>query len=150
MSTSTYDNRISDHDAVRRSVFPAGILSTGVAMAFSYLGAHDLGEVLVMFVLQAVVAGLLFGVVVSRGLRHDSAGGRGIAMAVVGLLLVAPAFWSGLPVLLGVAAVLLGLAGRRASHGSGKAITSLALGVLCVVAYLAIYFGDLSNTGVIG
>ncbi len=150
MSTSTVHSHLSDHDLARRSLVPAGVLSTGIAMTFAYLGAHDTTEALIEIGLQAVVAGLLFGVVVPRGLGHDSAGGRGIAMAVIGLVLVVPAFWSGLPILLGVAAALLGYAGRRASQGSGQAVTSLVLGTLCVVAYVTIYVGDFVNTNVIG
>jgi hypothetical protein len=63
-------------------------------------------------------------------------------MAVLGALLVVPAFWSGLPMLLGVAAAMLGYAGKRATTGSGKATAGLVLGLLTVVAYLAIYLSD--------
>jgi hypothetical protein len=113
-----------------------------VAAALSISGAHDTREWVVEVVIEAAAAALLFGFVVPRGLRHESAGGRALVMAVLGALLVVPAFWSGLPLLLGSAAALLGYAGKQASTGSGKATAALVLGVLTVVAYLAIYVSD--------
>jgi len=75
-----------------------------------------------------------------------SAGGRALVMGVLGALLVAPAFWLGLPVQLGAAAVVLGYAGMRASTRSGMSIASLVLGTLTLVFYLSIYIGDYMNT----
>jgi hypothetical protein len=71
-------------------------------------------------------------------------------MGVLGLLMVAPAFWLGLPVQLGAGALLLGYAGKRASTGSGRSIVSLALGALTGVAYLSIYIGDYMDTHGVG
>ncbi len=154
MSTSTHTSNLathhSDSDTARRALVPTAVVSTAITMAFSYLGAHDTREAVVEIGVQLVAAGLLFAVVVPRGLRHDSAGGRGIALALFGLLLLVPAFWLGLPLQLGAAAALLGYAGMRADNGSGKAIASLVIGVLGVVAYLAVYASDFVNTHVIG
>ena len=121
---------------------PTAIASALLAALLSFLGRHDMAEWAVELGIQLVTAVLVFGLVVPRGLRHESAGGRGIVMAVVALLVVMPAFWTGVPLLLGAAAALLGFAGKRAEHGSGKAIVSFVLGVLAVVAYVAIYAGD--------
>jgi hypothetical protein len=63
-------------------------------------------------------------------------------MALVGALLVVPAFWLGLSPLLAAAAVLLGYAGKQATRGSGPATAGLVLGLLTIVAYLAIYASD--------
>ena len=63
-------------------------------------------------------------------------------LGVLGVLLVAPAFWSGLPAQLGVAAALLGYAGKRAAAGSGQAIVGLVIGLLAVMGYVAIYVAD--------
>ncbi len=50
--------------------------------------------------------------------------------------------------ILGAAALMLGYAGRRASHGSGRAIAALVLGALSVIGYLAVYVGDwIANPG---
>jgi hypothetical protein len=132
----------SDHDRAHRAVGPVAVVSTLTAMTFSIVGANSTGEWIFEVVLQLAAAGVLFGVVVPRGLRHVSAGGRGIVTGALGLLLVAPAFWLGLPVQLGAAAFLLGYAGKRADTGAGKAIASLVIGLLVVVAYLAIYASD--------
>jgi hypothetical protein len=55
---------------------------------------------------------------------------------------VADVLWTGLPVLLGTAGLLIGLAGRRAHRGSAPAIAALILGALAVVGYVAIYVVD--------
>jgi hypothetical protein len=69
-----------------------------------------------------VVAVLGFGLLVPAGLRalaarRGSWSGGALALGIVALLSVPVSFWSGLPVLLGTAAVLLGAAGRRAAIG---------------------------------
>ena len=71
-------------------------------------------------------------------------------MAAFGLLLVVPAFWSGLPILLG--------SGGRAARARRQARTrrcrpvdrGLVLGLLAVVAYLAFYLLDYLHTHGIG
>ena len=80
--------------------------------------------------------------VVPRALRKDSAGGTALGLSIPAVLLLLPAFWSGLPMILGVAGAMVGNAGRNAPSGSGKSITALILGALAVLGYLAIYIGD--------
>jgi peptidoglycan/LPS O-acetylase OafA/YrhL len=140
----------TDRDNARRALVPLAVGSFVVAALLSATNADSTREWMVEIPVQLVAAGLLFGLVVPRGLRHESAGGRGIAMGVIALLLVMPAFWTGLPLQLGVAAALLGFAGKRASHGSGKATASLVLGTLAVVAYLAVYVLDYLHTHGVG
>jgi hypothetical protein len=136
----------SDRAQATRLVVPVAAASTVLGAAMSYLGRNDLGEWLFELGVLAVGVAVIFGIVVPRGLRHEAAGGRALVMGVLGLLLVVPAFWLGLPVQLGAAAVLLGYAGRRAPSGSGKAIVALAIGALTVIAYVSIYVGDYLNT----
>jgi hypothetical protein len=141
----------SDHrETARRAVVPAALTTFAVAAVLSVTGAHTTAEWVVEVVVQAVVTALVFGLVVARGLRHESAGGRGLAMGILGLLLVVPAFWTGLPLLLGTGSALLGSAGRRASTGSAKATAAMVVGVLAVVAYAAIYVVDYLQTHGIG
>ena len=141
-TTSLVAGNQSDREQAQRACLPVGLVTTGVALTLSMVGAHDNLERLVELALIAVGAAVLFGIVVPRGLRHESAGGRAIVLGVLGLLLVVPAFWSGLPVQLGVAAALLGYAGKRADTGSSKAIVGLVIGLLAAMAYTAIYVGD--------
>jgi hypothetical protein len=141
----------SDHrETARRAVVPAALTTFAVAAVLSVTGAHTTAEWVVEVVVQAVVTALVFGLVVARSLRHESAGGRGLAMGILGLLLVVPAFWTGLPLLLGTGSALLGSAGRRASTGSAKATAAMIVGVLAVVAYAAIYVLDYLQTHGIG
>lgn len=139
-----------DRERAHRAATPLGIAAFVIAGGLSLQGADSVQEAIVEVVLQLAVAAVLFAVVVPRGLRHESAGGRGLAMGIVALLLVVPAFWSGLPLLLGTAAAVLGYAGKRASARAGLATASLVIGLLAVVAYLAIYVGDYLHVHGIG
>jgi hypothetical protein len=59
---------------------------------------------------------------------------------VVGLLTVI-AFWSGTPPIFAFAGILLGYAARQRGE-SGQATAAVAVGVLALVADIAIYIGD--------
>jgi hypothetical protein len=149
-TTSAVIGSTPDTDIARRATVPAAVAALVVTIALTVADANSMGERITMTALQLVVGALLFGLVVPRALGHQSSGGRGIAMGVVGLLLVVPAFWSGLPMLLGAAAALVGYAGKSAATGSGKARASLVLGLLAVIGYVAIYVLDyLSTAGAI-
>jgi hypothetical protein len=101
---------------------------------------------MVAFGLLAV--GLLYPLVVAPGLRRERADGRALVLGILGVLLILPAFWSGLPMILGAAAALLGYAGRRSAAGAGRATTALVLGTLSMVGYVAFYVSDwLANPG---
>lgn len=118
-----------------------------VAIGCTTFGAHDWREIGVMIPGIVAVAVLVFGLVVPRARRTDTQGWWSLALGIPAALLTLPAFWSGLPLVLGTAAALLGSEGRLAERGSGKAIAGLVLGALAVVGYLAIYVGDGVITG---
>ena len=60
-----------------------------------------------------------------------------------------PAFWSGLPLVLGVAGALLGYAGRNAASGARLSIAAFVVGLLSSIGYVAIYVIDfLGQSGV--
>ena len=113
----------------------AGVVAAGCIAAF----AHDWREIAFSVVLLAVVTAVVFGVVVPRALRKESAGGTALALAIPAVLLAMPAFWSGLPLVLGLAGVIVGNAGRTARTGAGKCIAAVVLGALAVVSYVAIH-----------
>jgi len=79
---------------------------------------------------------------VPRGLKKIAATGTASAAALVlsilALLVIVPAFWSGLPPVLAAGGVVLGLAGRGARRG-GLATTATAIGLLAIVGDVAIY-----------
>lgn len=148
--TSTHNTQLTtdtdDRAAARQALVPAALAVAIGGSVVSWLFADSRSEAVGEVVFILLLTAAIFGLVVPRGLRHAAAGGRGIAMGVIGLLAVPVAFWSGIPLVLGTAATLLGHAGKRADQGSGKAIASFVLGVLGVIGYVGIYIGDYLNT----
>jgi hypothetical protein len=141
MST-TLDTRSTSN----RSLAPLAAATCAVAAAGTAYGAHDWTELLVVTAVIAVAGLGVFGVVVPRALRRDSAGGTALWLSVPALLLTLPAFWSGLPLVLGVGGVVIGNAGRRGHAGAGRSAVAVALGALAILGYLTIYVVD----GVVG
>lgn len=146
MTTTTTPTPSDDRTQVRQALVPTAVAVAVVGSMLSWLFADTRSEAASEAIFIPLFTAAIFGLVVARGLRHEAAGGRGIAMGVIGLLAAPVAFWSGIPLVLGAGAALLGQAGRRADHGSGKAIASLVLGLLTVIAYAAVYVGDYLNT----
>lgn len=143
MTTSTVSTAFDlDRDQIRRAVAPTAIGVALVSGFWTVLGAHHLGEVVVVLAVIAVATGVVFGLLLPKALRRPSAGGTALGLSVPAVLLTLPAFWSGLPLILGVAGAMLGYAGRGATSGSGKSIVACALGLLAAVAYLTIYVVD--------
>ena len=141
-SLSTSDRVPAENAGVRRAIVPVGVGSFAVAAFWIAMGAHDVGEIVSMVALSAVVAGGVFGLVLPRAMREESAPRRALTLAILGLLLIVPAFWSGLPMVLGSAGALLGYAGRNATSGAKGSVTAFVIGLLAVVGYLTTYVGD--------
>lgn len=133
---------LAARESVRGAVIPAavGVLAAGITLTIH--GAHDLREVVVVSAALVLVVGIAFGLVIPRALRHDSGATAALTMSVLGALLLLPAFWSALPLALGVAGALLGHARRDAHLGAGKAAAAVALGVLTAVGYFVISAWD--------
>ena len=121
--------------------------STLAAIAFTALGAHDWSEIAVIGGAVVVTAAVVFGWVVPRALRRESAGGTALALTIPAVLLVVPAFWTGVPLVLGAAGILVGNAGRHARKGAGTCIAGVVLGALAVAAYVVIYVSDAMSGG---
>lgn len=131
-----------ERERMRRAVAPVAIGVAVVSGSWTALGAHGIPEMVVVLATIVVVTGGVYGFLLPRALIRPSAGGTALALSVVALLLTLPAFWSGLPLVLGVAGGMLGYVGRGAPSGSGKAIAGCVLGLLAAMAYLAIYVVD--------
>jgi hypothetical protein len=125
-----------------RTATTAGVAVAIVASVLSTLFAHEAREAMVNAATLVVVAAGVFGFVVPRALRKESAGGTALTLGIVAALLVVPAYWSGLPCVFGVAAVLVGNTGRTARAGAGTSIVGLVLGALATLACLASYLSD--------
>lgn len=131
------------------STAAVGVVTAVTASTLTALFAHGWSEVIAMVTLIVGAAAFVYGYVVPRGLRRENAGGTALTLAIVAALVVLPGFWTGLPLVLGVAAMLLGNAGRTSRVGSGKCVAALALGALTSAFYLAIYVmeGMAGSTG---
>ncbi|QZY29667.1 hypothetical protein [Nocardioides coralli] len=119
-----------------------GAATCAVALTLTTLFAHDWAEVATVAPVIVVAGAIVYGLVVPRALRRDSQGGAALVLAVLAALVVVPAFWSGLPLVLGVAAMVLGNAGRRSREGAGTAIAGLVLSTLAVLFYGWIYVSE--------
>jgi hypothetical protein len=82
-----------------------------------------------------VLGGLLFGLGVPRLLGNRRLSGWALAFGVIGIATLA-AYWSGLPIVFGAAAILLGSTGRhiaRVNGGTAKlAATAMTAGLLAI------------------
>jgi hypothetical protein len=123
----------------------SGVLAAALTAAF----AHDWAEIAFSVGIIAGVTALVVGVVMPRALRKESAGGTALGLSIPAILLALPAFWSGLPLVLGVAGLVVGNHGRLASSGARKSIVAVVLGSIAVLVYLAIYVmsGIAGDTG---
>ena len=128
--------------ATRQRLAPIAVSTWAVAVFWTFYGADDWTEIAIALATITVAAGLVFGLVVPRALRRGSAPGWSVGLGIVAVLATMPAFWSGVPLILGVGAAVLGNSSRTAERRSGTAITGLVLGVIAVLGYLAIYIGD--------
>ncbi len=139
----------SDHAGISRIVTPAALAVTVAATALTIYGAHDVREVVVVLAILAAVVVGVYGFLVPRRLARPSAGGTALTLSLIAAVLLLPAFWSGLPLALGVAGAMLGYAGRNAPTGSGKSTAALVIGMIAGIGYFAVYVLDtLSQMGV--
>jgi hypothetical protein len=99
---------------------------------------HSAGEYLVVLAIIAVAAMVVFGVVVRRGLRKQSAAWSALVLSALGFVAIA-AFWSGLPPVLAGGGIALGWASRDAVRARWVAWAAIVVGAAAIVADLALY-----------
>ncbi len=141
MTTST----ISTRAAVPITALGAG--SAAVACLLTTYGAHTWAEIAITGPIILVTAAVVFGLVVPRALRKESAGGTALGLSIPAVILVLPAFWAGLPLVLGLAGLVIGNAGRTSRSGAGQCIAAVVLGAIAVLGYAAIYVLDAGVSG---
>jgi len=129
-----------------------GVVALAASAAIAWYGAYGdphpkADQEAAVPAIIAVMAGaivVLYGALVAPGLRGASTrpgrwAGIGLALGILGLVAVPVASWSGLPVVLGTAAVLLGGAARtdrsRALPGwaTGVGVAAIGLSVVMLV-----------------
>jgi len=119
-------------------------LAAGLA-AWGTFGENDgeRGEYVVVLAIIGVAALVVFGWIVPRGLRRESAGATALVLAVLAVLAIG-AFWSGLPPVLAAGAVALGLAGWNARSGSWLCRAAVVIGLFAIVGDLVVYIQDMA------
>jgi hypothetical protein len=123
----------------------AGIaLAAGLA-AWGTFGEDDgeRSEYIVVLAIIAVAALVVFGWLVPRVLRKNSAGVTAAVLAVLAVLSIA-AFWSGLPPILAAGAITLGLAGWNAPSNAWLCRAAVVVGLFAVVGDIVVYVGDMT------
>ena len=131
----------------RGAVPGIGLASGLVAAAGTAVRPHDWAEIAVVWCPIAVATGWCSALSCrAPSARRVPAAPRSASPSRA-LVLLLPAFWSGLPLVLGVAGLVVGNAGRTAPSGAGKCIAAVVLGALAAVGYLAIYISDGMNGG---
>jgi hypothetical protein len=131
------------------------IVSTIVAVVVAILSVvlppvrpDQLRALPIVVVVVLVIAAIVFFLIVPRGERSNRPAVPGLACSIIGLLLVFPAFWSGLPIVLGAAGFVLGQAGRgsRRATGGWYALGAIVVGIAAVVLnLLALLFDRLTS-----
>jgi hypothetical protein len=130
---------------------PPGIVWITAAVAIAMAAAlaawgsfgdnGDFSDYWPVLIIIGVLAAIVFGLVVPRGLSGAWPMARtGLILSVLGLLTVI-VFWSGAPPIFALGGILLGYFARQRGE-SGMATAAVAIGVLAVVADLIIYIGD--------
>ncbi len=144
-----------------RSIVPAAIVAVAFAAALAGweafrphahpVGAEAAGhedsiaEYFLVLAIIGVAALVVFGVVVRRGLKRESAAWTGLVLSVLGLLAIA-AFWSGLPPVLAAGGILLGWVSRDASrYGRVVAWAAIVIGAVAIVGDVVVYVGDIAS-----
>ena len=131
----------------RQGIYGVGLLAAALTAAVlavaNFVGAepgeHGGGaEYAVTLGLSLLVAAAIFGWAIPRSGRP---GYVGVVVGTLAILSIA-AFWSGLPYVLGPAAVVLGLLGRGRAGQRGPAIVAVALGVLATAGSIAVLIVD--------
>lgn len=106
---------------------------------------RGLGELLGTFGFTVVAAAVVFALVVPWAMRRPATGAPALTLAVLGALSV-PVFWAGITPVLGVGAVILGLAGRDRDRGHAAAQVALVVGLLALIGCVAMYALDWMST----
>ena len=152
MNTQTVSSATTTEHRIREVLAPIGIVTTLLAIGCTAVGVfyrgpqddhrHSAWEFIVVAGIVIVTAAFVFGFLLPRTLRNEGTGKAALTLSVLAVLVLLPAFWSGIPLVLGVAGAMLGYVGRHANHGSGRSTAAVALGLLAAVGYIAIYVLD--------
>ncbi len=133
----------------------AGTIVAVLVAVFSVVGsseqAEQLATLLVTVPALVLIAAGIFFLVVPRAVGASATPGSnrpavlGLVCGVLGLLLVVPVYWSGLPILLGTGGFVLGQSGWELSRDAGRgglALGAMVIGAAAILLDLAFFFPD--------
>ncbi len=121
-------------------VLAAALTAAALAVA-NFTGSGDnggTGAYIGTLVVCIAVAAVLFGWAIPRTEHPARAGLITGALALLSL----PVYWTGLPYVLGPAAIVFGLLGRSREGGKGATTTAIVIGALATVLGVAALIGD--------
>jgi predicted membrane channel-forming protein YqfA (hemolysin III family) len=129
----------------RQNILGAGCAAAvlaAVALAAANFTGDDsnggTGPYAVTLVASVALVGVLFGWAIPRVERPSR---TGVVVGVLGVLSIA-AFWTGLPYVLGPAAIVFGLRGRTRVEGNGPSTAAVLLGGIATVGGIAALIAD--------
>jgi hypothetical protein len=129
----------------RQNILAVGAAAIGLAaLALSvanFTGDGDnggLGAYVSMLAVSIAVAAAVFGWAMPRSERPAR---DGIVVGALGLLAL-PVYWTGIPYVLGPAAIAFGLLGHARPQNKGAAVAAIVLGVLATIAGVAVVILD--------
>jgi hypothetical protein len=120
----------------------ASVLAALGLAAANFLGDEGenggVGPYLGTLAVSIVIAAVVFGWAIPRSERPARAGIIAGALALLAL----PVYWTGIPYVLGPAAIALGLLGRARAESRGAGTAAVVLGAIATVAAVAVVFLD--------
>ena len=131
--------RLLGRRRVNRDIATFGVVSTIVAVLVAILSVvlppmipDQLSALPIVVVVLLVISAVLFFLVVPRAARSNRPALAGLVCGIIGIVFL-PAFWSGVPIVLGAAGVLLGRMGQTTTGRGGLALAAIVTGTLAVV-----------------
>ena len=124
--------------AIAAAVVPLAVIA---AWVWGDSADDEVGEILIICGLIAIAVGVVFGLVVPRTLGKESVGSVALTLSVLGAV-SAVVFWAGVTPALAAGGALLGWSGRDVSKGRNLSMAALVVGLLALLAYVAIVIGD--------
>jgi ABC-type sulfate transport system permease subunit len=115
----------------------AALAVIGLQYAIARPEEDALRELLVVTGLIVVAAAIVFGLIVPRAVARGGSPGTALTLSLLGLVLAA-AYWSGIPPVMAIGGIVLA---RRSAPG-GVTTAATAVGVLALVADLAVVIAD--------
>jgi hypothetical protein len=132
---------VDDHTTASGQVTWLAVSVFAVTTALTIYGAEHRWEIAIVMAGVLVALLVVYRFLLPRTIPTQRGGGTALVLSVLALVLLLPAFWSGQPLILGAAGVLLGWHSRN-SERRGMALTAIIVGAVAAIGYVVIYAAD--------